>query len=535
MTNPYCLPGIEPAVMRGRSATFTQLCRDLIKPTPDNVSIVGPRYFGKTVIMRALSEHFSSSDSYYQIVCYWDLRHNTPLDDIEFKRKLAQQIDKKLLAINRSDFHEYLNPPIIEGPDLGDMIDLAVGSLEAEGIRVLILLDDFDRLASQIQITKNLWDYLRSLAERSNFRFVTTSRQRLRDLIPSRESRTSDFWNYFANVITLRPIDGKEFAEFVKPLADLSYAFDDSARKEFFNWTGGVPVLAAAMCGEIVRTVSSHALTKTDIDQVGEALVDVARDILADLWDDCSQETQGDLIDLHASREHGNNISPRRRDVLLGRGYLIQDSGGFRGNCRLILKFASLNETVARDLRDLFRESVADERNFKKILEIKLSQVQGGDAEIRSFINLAIHGLSNETRASMTMIRSIAEHAMQLAWDAEFPTGTIPGEVQTELTKDRGPNTRLDPNLFSRTYELGVRRRILRQAVGGDVQRQPKLTRKVTRPIMILIDHLHSLGNFGQHMKDIPPERERPVDFTFCVSACFVAIVLLKRMAEDLA
>jgi len=107
-------------------------------------------------------------------------------------------------------------------------------------------------------------------------------------------------------------------------------------------------------------------------------------------------------------------------------------------------------------------------------------------------------------------------------------------DVQAELTKDRGLNTSIDPKLFDRTNELGVKRRILRQAVGGDAQRQPKLTKKVTRPIMILIDHLHNLGNFGQHMKDIPPERERPVDFIFCVSACFAAISLLKRMTEDL-
>src|SRR5262249_23609827 len=159
-------------------------------------------------------------------------------------------------------------------------------------------LDDFDRLAAQVQITKNLWDYLRSLAQKSNFRFVTTSRERLRDLIPSRESRTSDFWNTFGNVITLRPLDVKDFPEFVKPLLDRSYTFDAGAQKEFLNWTGGVPVLAASMCRQIMDTTSPRALTKAEIDKIGDSLVEIARDILADLWDDCTQETQGDLIDL---------------------------------------------------------------------------------------------------------------------------------------------------------------------------------------------------------------------------------------------
>jgi hypothetical protein len=71
--------------------------------------------------------------------------------------------------------------------------------------------------------------------------------------------------------------------------------------------------------------------------------------------------------------------------------------------------------------------------------------------------------------------------------------------------------------------------------VGGDLQRQPKLTKKVTRPMVILIDHLHNLGNYGQHIRAIPPQQEGPADFLFCVSACFAAITLLKRMTEDLA
>jgi hypothetical protein len=51
---------------------------------------------------------------------------------------------------------------------------------------------------------------------------------------------------------------------------------------------------------------------------------------------------------------------------------------------------------------------------------------------------------------------------------------------------------------------------------------------------MILIDHLHNLGNYGQHMNAIPSQQERPVDFLFCVSACLAAITLVKRITEDL-
>jgi hypothetical protein len=52
--------------------------------------------------------------------------------------------------------------------------------------------------------------------------------------------------------------------------------------------------------------------------------------------------------------------------------------------------------------------------------------------------------------------------------------------------------------------------------------------------MVLLIDYLHSIGNFGQHMNDISQEQERPVDHMFCITACLIATTLLERMADDL-
>ena len=51
---------------------------------------------------------------------------------------------------------------------------------------------------------------------------------------------------------------------------------------------------------------------------------------------------------------------------------------------------------------------------------------------------------------------------------------------------------------------------------------------------MLLIDHLHSVGDYGQHMNGIPSEQEEPVNLKFCAAACLAAITLLQRMTEDL-
>ena len=109
-----------------------------------------------------------------------------------FQIALAKALDRCLLEIGNDSYHDYLQDT--EGDPAGTISDV-VDSLSADGMRILILLDDFDRLASQPQISKNLWDYLRSLAQKDHLRFVLSSRRRVRECIPNRDGRTSDFWN----------------------------------------------------------------------------------------------------------------------------------------------------------------------------------------------------------------------------------------------------------------------------------------------------------------------------------------------------
>lgn len=532
MSNPYVLPGLAIADMLDRSQIFKAICSDLgEKATPDHVSIVGPKYFGKTVLLNKIASYFQEQGSSYQLVCYWDLRHGTPESNLDFQTKLARKLDEGLLAIEVNEYHEYLSE---SGTDIAGYLETVVDALENKDLRVLILLDDFDRLASQPHITKNLWDHLRSLAQHSSLRFVTSSRKRLRDLIPSHEARTSDFWNIFSSTRTLKPIEPSGFDEFVAPLTRSGWEFEESARKEFFNWTGGVPVLAALTCREIWESVHKGKLGKQEIDTLCDGLfVEKAQDYLKDLWEDCSHETRGDLIDLASNNSHANGLKQQRQQALIDRGYLIQEGSRFRPGCRLMLQFAGQGDVRSRDIRDLFNDADTELRTLRALLEFKLNQVEGGHQEIQSYIELAIQGLALGEKAALLTIRSIAQEAINIAWEAEFPGGSIPAEIQRQLTLDKVQGgCGMDPKVFYKLGELNTRRSILRVAAGN--QGGIKVSRKVTRPLMLLIDALYNTGNFGQHMSEIPAAQEQPVDMGFCVTACWTAIELHRRMALDL-
>jgi hypothetical protein len=533
MPEPYQLPGLHVPMLLGRSATLSELVRDLAeKATPDHISIVAPRYFGKSVLIQALAERFAEPDSHYRIVINWDLRHETPEDDLGFQAALARALDKSLLKIGNSSYHDYFQDA--EGSPAGTISDV-VDSLGAVGMRILILLDDFDRLATQSQISKNLWDYLRSLAQKENLRFVLSSRRRLRECIPNRDGRTSDFWNIFTNVVTLRPFNLIDLDEFLGPISAAGFRIDASGKKAIVNWTGGIPVLAARLCRNIIAGNSSTRVDKLLVESIGGQLAGDTwmQDTLAELWDDCSKEVQGDLIDIAADVLAIKKIVPIRRTLLSDRGYIVRDGGDCRAQCHFMQLFAAGYAVRSRDLRDLFKDPETELRSLKTLLQLRLSLIVGGDPDTRSYIEHAIDGLAKGQKTALTSIRSVAEEALSVAWETECPNNVMPAAMQQQLTLAwNAGGGDINPNKLQQLNDKNVRRQILRVAAGD--QGRKKATQKVSRPMMLLIDHLYSLGNYGQHMTDIPATLEKPADVSFCAAACWSSIELLKRMSEEL-
>lgn len=532
MSNPYPLSGLTIPDLLDRTQLLKQICADLgSKATPDHVSVVGPNYFGKTVLLNKVAAHFQQVDSPYRIVCFWDLRHGTPTSNLEFQAEFARQLDAKLSKIEINDCHDYF---VQDDENLPGNIESGIRELETRGVRILFLLDDFDRLASEPHITKNLWDYLRSLAQRSNLRFVTSSRRRLRDLIPSHEARTSDFWNIFSSTRVLKPIDADGMNDFLAPMADASWTFDDEARVALSEWTGGIPVLTALLCNEIWESQPQGQVTKEVVDRMCETLLtERAQDYLKDLWEACPLETQSDLIDLAKDPDLARVMKPQRQQALIERGYAVLYGADLKPTCLFMQRFASQGDVRSSDIRELFKDSESDLRSWRALLAFKLGQIEGGNDEIRSYIELALQGLSLGEKAALLTIRSIAQEAINLAWEAEFPGGNISASVQGQLTLDKQKGgCGLDHKLLGKTNDLNTRRSILRAAagnLGGE-----KISTKVTRPLMLLIDSLYNLGNFGQHMNEIPPAKEKPVDIGFCITACWTAIELQKRISMDL-
>ena len=291
--NPYQVLGASVPSMLGRVALVARIERHLLKPSPDHVSVVGPAHYGKSVLLRSLSDKHREGSNKYLTTAHIDLRRDTPTSDDAFKRRLAKEIQAALQP-HRPELSELLE---FEDEGTHELLVLVFDDLVNSDSRLLVVLDGFDYALAGAGLTRNLWDQLRSLAQKTSLRFVTGSRRPLRELCRTEETRTSDFWEIFYDTpIRVVALDDADWDPFLEPLLATGCTLDEPARKEIVNWTGGVPLLVCALLQRLwEQSREALRLSKPEIDRAAETILNERNELLATLWDDCDVELRADL------------------------------------------------------------------------------------------------------------------------------------------------------------------------------------------------------------------------------------------------
>src|SRR5262245_53445438 len=115
---PYQVLGVGIPTMLGRRKIMAEILGRLTKPTPDHVQVVGPRHYGKSVILHHLATSATgSAKPHFDACIYWDLRHRTPASDKEFTQAFVQRLRETMCLIDK-DLAEELDP---DGSALDDL------------------------------------------------------------------------------------------------------------------------------------------------------------------------------------------------------------------------------------------------------------------------------------------------------------------------------------------------------------------------------------------------------------------------------
>ena len=513
--------------MLGRAALVQRIENHLSKPSPDHVSVVGPKHYGKSVLLCHLADVYRAGSDGYLTTVHIDLRHDTPRSDDAFKRRFAAEV-KAALRPKRTELSEYIG---LDDAAVHESLDLVFTELEGESARILVVLDGFDYALAGTELTRNLWDQLRSLAQRTSLRFVTGSRRPLRELCRTEESRTSDFWEIFYDTpVRVTALDDSDWGAFLQPLLDAGCTFDVPARKEIVNWTGGVPLLVCVLLQELWEKHRGAALSEPEIDHTAEAVLNERREVLADLWDDCDIELRTDLGTLAGGGIPLAGLSNDRRRAIEDRGVGRVSENRLRGSCRLIQRYAKEQAPALADLTRIFGTVSGFKTHVQTFLELRLKQVAtpSGDQSLHDFVSRAIEDIGCNPELAINGIRGIAERALTLIWEAELPPDkTLPLDWLKDLQRGGVKSLPEDGGKLPRGSSAQCR--VLRLITGSD--RTLRQSKYVTKTTYLLVDHLKSVGDFGQHRGDYP---ETTISVGFAATVVLAAISLVESLMIDL-
>jgi len=519
--NPFPVLGTEPVTMRGRARLFEQLCRHLTKPTPDHVSVIGPKFIGKTVLLHHLAEYFKSGRDPYTTSFYWDMRHSTPDSDLAFKQRLAVELKGSLQQV-LPDYAAELDP---QSDEIHKTIQTVLDILQDDGHRILGVLDGFDRVLATGSLTRNLWDYMLDLARRSSLRLVTGSQRRLQELCKTPESRTSDFWEIFYDTpLRVGPFVDADWEDLLVPFGARGITLDGSARKELINWSGSIPVLFAALARRLWDTCTADSqISKREIDDVAEHMAAEHSSIMESIWEDCPAEVQGDLVDLAGRDIPRSEIPDSRRRAMEERGLTLASGSLLRSSCRLMQCHARKHGQGVADMRRLFGSPERYEQNIRTLLELRFAQVKNADADLAGYVEKAIRDLKPDPCHSIVWTRNIAERALKMIWAAELPDDIIPVPWIQQWGSAKEGERWLQDRTVPR--QSGPQCGLLRVMTG--TQNLKPVARYITKTTAPLLDHVQSVGDFGQH-------RECFISLHFAASVCLAEIALIENLTENL-
>lgn len=514
--------GTTTPLMIGRTNIMQRLWNDLTKKTPSHLSIIGPRYAGKTVLMSGLAKRMRGEDSPYSAAIVWDLGHEIPESNDAFLKALCMKLGEGLKVVGNVYGDQLLTLDEDKYNGLREVLD----ALHDDGFKVLMLWDGFDKPLSTGKLTRNLWDQLREFASNPCLRLVTATRRPLHELIRSEESVTSDFWNIFdMNPIRVGLFDENDRDAIMAKIT--SFSLKSGAKSELENWTAGYPPLYLTLINYLIESGVTGEIDNIAVNKAAEATVDRVSSVLQYLWSDCP-ETAKDLY--RHLVEYGeiatSDIGKSERVNLAEKGFIKLSGSKVTYGCRLLEQYVKVNRDDSGSMRRLFGHWEAYCSNIRSLLEHRLGQLTSLDATLRRFIHRSIEDIPDSTEVCLSSMRGIVDKALDLIWDAELGPGrAIPIEWFTgwQHNGENGPESYW-ANKFPTRRGHQIR---LLQLMTGTQNSAPKASR-VSKNTCVLASAAHGFGDFGQHLDGAK------VPIGVAVSAINVCIELAACLEREL-
>ncbi|MFC1881355.1 hypothetical protein ACFL2S_07660 [Thermodesulfobacteriota bacterium] len=514
--------GTTIAPMLGRDSIMQRLWNDLTKATPSHLSVVGPRYSGKTVLMNGLAIRMRHEDSPYGAVIFWDLGHQTPDSNEAFLKALCLNLGEGLKAVDNKYGEYLLEVKTDEYGELREILDV----LHEDGFKILMLWDGFDKPLSTGKLTRNLWDQLRELASNPSLRLVTATRRPLHELIRSVESVTSDFWNIFdMTPVKVGIFDENDREAIMAKISGLS--LNAGAKTELVNWSSGYAPFYLALLNGIIENGADGEIDNQRVNEDAGIVLEGVSSILNYLWNDCPETAKNLYRHLMEHGELAEGEVGIAEKMHLGEKGFIRESGNRVAiGCRFLKQHVKNLGNDSGSMVRLFGLWEEYRGNIRSLLELRLNQLNSLDPTLRRFIQRSIEDIPEHPEVCLSNMRGIVDRALDLIWDAELgPDRTIPADWFTDWQHngERGPESHWGNQFPNRR---GHQLRLL-QLMTGTQYSAPKAGR-ISKNTWALTSAAQGFGDFGQHIDGVE------IHVGVAVSAVSICIELAACLDREL-
>jgi hypothetical protein len=501
MNDPkFPILGATTPRMLGRVSIMERIWNDLTKVTPSNLSIIGPRFVGKSVIMHAIAQRAANEASPYSFVLHWHLGHVSPVSDEEFIAQLCELL-RECLSKAESDMSEYRS--YLEDHSFSNLSEVT-DAFDDEELPILMLWDGFDKPLGQGMLTRHLWDQMRTLFYGKRHKIVTATRRPLNELIRSEDAITSPFWNIFdMNPVRITAFDEQDREAVLGELS--ANRFEAGAVTELVNWSSGFPPLFLELLNQIISDVPSGPVDNASVNKAADKAIEKLSSVIADMWQDCPEGAK-DLYCYLIDRGEILNSDADRHEAacLLEKGFAGQQGNKLTVGCRMLQQHISGTEQNTGSMARLFGSWDNYQTNIRSLLERRLAHISRFDDRLYRLVEGAIADIPDYPDACLYNLTGIRDRALQIIWESEFGTERriIQDIIAYWTATPRSQHKLIQDMMNSNCWDLPTdpldQIRLL-SLLTGSYRNFDSKAKAVSKDTYILINAIHNFRNRAQH------------------------------------
>lgn len=343
--NPYISRGPvrDPALFFGRTHELQEIAAFL--RGNQSVSIIGPRKIGKTSLLFQLMRPatwpgLGLDDHTLFVYVDCEVLGDSPHEEIfgQLASEMAATLDERGLPAEPALETAQTRPGRLS-------FEAAVRKLNQRGLRVALLLDEFERLSANPHLNLNFFNALRSAAGRYQLVYVTASARPLIELTYSGKSQeilSSPFFNIFAPQFLTALPEASARQLIQEPAARLGAPLPAATVDFIWQWAGGHPLALQITC--------FHAFaTPADLESIERRSLQELNAHFEYYWRNLTPAEQDTLRNV-ADVAHKANTDTTLRAVmrdLVQKSLLVQENGLYRYPSRAWAQFVEA-QTAAR-------------------------------------------------------------------------------------------------------------------------------------------------------------------------------------------